>query len=251
MMRDTGNALKLAPSRAIQDNVTVHHQLPELRANLVRYCVGLTGCQDVAEDLVQDTLLRTLPILEGTQSHPNPKAYAMRVAKHLWIDRLRRNRMERSALTTVAHFDINLVTEHEGLNRMAGEDAVRMLIQHLTPLQRTIFLLRDIFGYRTSEVSKLLGMTETSVKAALLRARQRIEKMADMRDTKAESGDMEIPQAFFQAYVEAIRRCDVPLLIQLSNISQIQLMQAQARVIGQSFRRSQAQARSQSVQCAA
>src|SRR5262245_25629553 len=69
------------------------------RAALHSYCCRLTGNVWDAEDLVQDTLARVFSQLGKTQVRlENPKAYLIRTAANLWIDRVRRAALERAAL---------------------------------------------------------------------------------------------------------------------------------------------------------
>src|SRR5215467_16247740 len=74
-------------------------ELAEQRAGLHAYCRQLTGNVWDGEDLVQDTLLRVFTLLAKTDSRlENPKAYLIRTATNLWIDRVRRSVRERAAM---------------------------------------------------------------------------------------------------------------------------------------------------------
>src|SRR3954470_11042256 len=70
-----------------------------LRPVLYRFCRHLSRSPWDAEDLVQDTLARGFVTL-GTlfRTVPNPRAWLFRVASNLWIDRMRRERLERDLL---------------------------------------------------------------------------------------------------------------------------------------------------------
>src|SRR5262245_57865168 len=69
------------------------------RPALHAYCRRLTGSVWDGEDLVQDTLLRVFSLLGKTDAPiDNPKAYLIRTATNLWIDRVRRFAREQAAL---------------------------------------------------------------------------------------------------------------------------------------------------------
>src|SRR5512147_2204947 len=73
--------------------------LAPLRPDLHRYCCRLTGNVWDGEDLVQDTLLRVFGLLGKIDANlENPRAYLLRTATHLWIDRMRRRARERDLL---------------------------------------------------------------------------------------------------------------------------------------------------------
>ena len=72
-------------------------EIAPLRPDLFRYCCGLTGNVWDGEDLVQDVLARVFSLL-GKIYPPieHPRAYLIRAATHLWIDRVRRANLERA-----------------------------------------------------------------------------------------------------------------------------------------------------------
>src|SRR6516162_1402757 len=81
------------PWRRYIDGIAQHR--PALHA----YCRRLTGNVWDGEDLVQDTLVRVFSLLGKTDARlENPKAYLIRTAANLWIDRVRRSAREQAAM---------------------------------------------------------------------------------------------------------------------------------------------------------
>ena len=100
---------------------------------LMKYCLRMTGDKWDAVDLVQDTILKLMEINRTDASH----AYQKTVAKHKWIDLLRKRKRE-SFLS-----EDNL--EDGRAERMKAADDFEHLLKQLsgilTPKQLTIFLL--------------------------------------------------------------------------------------------------------------
>ena len=73
--------------------------LAPLRNDLHRYCCKLTGNVWDGEDLVQDTLIRVFSLLGKIDAKlEHPRAYLIRIATNLWIDRCRRAAREHAIL---------------------------------------------------------------------------------------------------------------------------------------------------------
>jgi RNA polymerase sigma-70 factor (ECF subfamily) len=143
-----------------------------IRPALHAYCRRLTGDLWDAEDLVQDTLLRTFATL-GSVHHAvrNPRAYLFRAATNLWIDDLRRRERERIA-------DVEARTDGAEQRGPRGEtrDAGRHLLQRLAPRERAAVLLKDVFELDLEEAAEVLETTVGAVKAALHRGRERLSE---------------------------------------------------------------------------
>ncbi|GAB6926148.1 hypothetical protein JCM10914A_01310 [Paenibacillus sp. JCM 10914] len=142
--------------------------LEELNALLHRYCLSLTSSEWDSEDLVQDTWLKALEYTQD-RSHPNPEALLLRVAKNTWIDRARREQLYRRILDEKLEQRPMEEAANEA-GRFQLELAFHWLQQQLSPLQRTVLLLRDVFDYSVSETAVMLRTTDGAVKAALHRA---------------------------------------------------------------------------------
>ncbi|QHW30264.1 RNA polymerase sigma factor [Paenibacillus rhizovicinus] len=198
-------------------------QLPgaveEMRFVLYRYCLSLTRSTWDAEDLVQETCLRALPVMNGAMTHPNPTAYLLRTARNIAVDQSRRKLRAGRILEAMKRNEAALNRLYDNspeLDYMLG-----LLIQHLSPLQRTVFLLKELFGYKNAEMAAKLATSEGAVKAALHRARAAVDKLnlrSGIRQPEAERGGQQLDDSgLLQAYVNAVRASDPQALIMLAN----------------------------------
>jgi len=145
--------------------------LAPLRPDLLRYCAGLTGNVWDGEDLLQDVLLRVFGALgkiDADLSHP--RAYLIRTATNLWIDRLRRARLERAHAAEP-------VRDPPGADASQVVDvraAANSLFLHLAPQERAAVLLADVLDFSLEETAGMLKTTTGAVKSALHRGRTRL-----------------------------------------------------------------------------
>src|ERR1700741_2152702 len=109
--------------------------LAPLRPDLFRYCCGLTGNVWDGEDLVQDVLMRVFANLGKINAPlPNPRAYLIRAATNLWIDRLRRARLERGHAPAVEAEPAP--TRDDASQVVDVRAAANSLFLHLAPQER-------------------------------------------------------------------------------------------------------------------
>lgn len=189
-------------------------------STLLKYCRRLTGSQWEAEDLAQDTLLRALPTL--TTRYDNPQAYLFRIAKNAWIDKCRKRKVAAKYLKEQQIFD-------DVVDTLVVQDAIAQLIKHLSPLQRTVVLLRDVFQFTSQESADLLGTTEGAVKAALHRARKTLDTLRS--ETPPEIGALSKAEAaaekeLLNAYLLAFRNYDMQALVTLAQNDVVHPVQA-------------------------
>lgn len=147
---------------------------PERARFLWGLCYRITGVAADADEIVQETWLRAL-------SHPPRddvplEPWLTRVAANLACDRLRRRRRERYIgpwLPTLVEFeDDPPSTLYERLESVST--AFLVVLEQLTPTQRTVLILRDVFEQPASQVGKALGLSEANVRTVHRRARQRL-----------------------------------------------------------------------------
>src|SRR5207302_1445257 len=87
-------------------------------------------------------------------------------------------------------------------------------LQLLPPRQRAVLILRDVLGFRASEVAEILDSTEESVTSALKRARAALEgRLADTAHEPALSSEVE--EALFMRLIAAFEAYDVDGIVAL------------------------------------
>lgn len=144
--------------------------LAEYRPTLHSYCVRLTGNVWDGEDLVQDTLLKVFGLLGRSDTRlENPRAYLIRAASNLWIDRVRRSARAEEATALSARESETGAAQSPDI-----EQATTSLFQGLHPQERAALVMKEVFDLSLEETAEILGTTVGAVKSALNRARGRL-----------------------------------------------------------------------------
>lgn len=157
---------------------TTEHRanMEKLRGALDRYCLALTESRWEAEDLSQEAWLKVLDSSVGLE-HANPEAFLLRVARNAWIDRARKQAAGmRTMLMVNAESEPHALPDESWLGIAY---AMQAIMSFMSPLQRAVFFLRDVYGYSAAETAIRLGLTEGAVKAALHRARAALPAVRD------------------------------------------------------------------------
>jgi RNA polymerase sigma-70 factor (ECF subfamily) len=89
-------------------------------------------------------------------------------------------------------------------------------LQHLTPTQRAVLILRDVLGWRAAEVAGALDTTVAAVNSALQRARAHVEKLAPA-DEASSHLDADAPEtkAKLERYVAAFEAYDIETIVEM------------------------------------
>ncbi|WP_394550571.1 sigma-70 family RNA polymerase sigma factor [Agromyces sp. MMS24-JH15] len=130
-----------------------------------------------AEDVTQETYVRLLA--RGDAPLDEPRAWLVTVASRLAIDRLRAHEHSRRAYVG-PWLPEPVVTDERILpeDRVTLDDSVRMallvVLEQLTPAERTAFLLHDVFDLGFDRVAEVLGVSPASARQSASRARRRI-----------------------------------------------------------------------------
>jgi RNA polymerase sigma-70 factor (TIGR02957 family) len=136
----------------------------------------MTGSVGDAEDIVQEAFLRAAR--DGTAGVQTPKAYLATITTRLAIDHLRSARVRRETylgtwLPEPLVQDGNDPAEHVELSDSLSM-AFLTLLESLTPAERAVFLLREVFSYDYQSIAEATGKSEAACRQLLARARQAI-----------------------------------------------------------------------------
>lgn len=195
------------PWRAYLDALT------PLRPELHRYCVRLTGSLWEGEDLAQDALVKVFSLLGKVDADlTQPRAYLLRTATTLWIDRCRRVARERAWLASeasqaeAAPAAADPATEVE--HGEAVRDAASALLGRLSPQERAAVTMKDVCDLSLEETATLLRTTVGAVKAALHRGRGRLSDP----ERDAPRGASPVPAELVERFIAALAGRDTEAL---------------------------------------
>lgn len=154
----------------------------EHRGFLWRLVYRLTGNAADAEDIVQETFVRAISRPPADASRPW-RPWLVQVALNLGRDALRkRRRREYQGMWLPSPIEAE-PPSHEPVDE-SGNPAARydqleslsfaflLALEALSPLQRAVLLLRDVFDYSVRETAAALAVSEANVKTSHLRARR-------------------------------------------------------------------------------
>jgi RNA polymerase sigma-70 factor (ECF subfamily) len=166
----------------------------------------MLGSVAEAEDVVQEALLRLHRALVDGQRIDSPRAFVATVATRLAIDELRSARVRRERYVGDWLPEPILTDGGDDPAReaeMADSLSLAMLVllESLSPDQRAVLLLRDVFDYDYGEIAEIIGKREDNVRQIANRARKHVERGRPRFEVSAQERD-ELAQRFFAAALD-------------------------------------------------
>ena len=157
--------------------MTRDQEFEELRPLLFAIAYRILGSVAEAEDAVQETWLR----FESSPTEPtSTKAFLSAVVTRISIDVLRSARVRREEYVGQWLPEPLLTDPYADPERSAElADSVSMtallLLERLTPLERAVFVLREVFGFGYPEVAAAVGRSEDACRQLAVRARRHMD----------------------------------------------------------------------------
>ncbi len=177
--------------------------LGELRPVAFAIACRMLGSVSEAEDVVQEALLRVHQALDAGEQIASPRAFAATVATRLAINELRSARARRERyvgdwlpepIITGGHDDPAWHAETADSLSLA----MLVLLESLSPEQRAVLLLHDVFDYGYPEIAAIVGKNEDNVRQLATRARRHVAQRRPRFSTTREQRD-ELARRFFAA----------------------------------------------------
>jgi RNA polymerase sigma-70 factor, ECF subfamily len=175
----------------------------DLRRLLFSIAYRMVGTVTDAEDLVQEAFLRMhREEQEGTEIE-SPKAFLTTVITRLSIDHLRSARVQREQYVGEWLPEPLLVDPDPGPADHAEMSdtlslAFLVLLESLSPLERAVFLLHDVFGYSFAEIAEVVDKSEDNCRQIATRARRAVDAGRPRFDPSAEER-RRVAERFFAA----------------------------------------------------
>jgi RNA polymerase sigma-70 factor (ECF subfamily) len=177
--------------------------LDDLRPVAFAIAYRMLGSVSEADDVVQEALLRVHRALDSGQELASPRAFVATVTTRLAINELRSARARRERYVG-DWLPEPIITDDKndpaGHAEMADSLSVAMLVllESLSPEQRAVLLLHDVFDYRYAEIATIVGKSEDNVRQLATRARRHLEQRRPRFQTTRQQRD-ELARRFFAA----------------------------------------------------
>jgi len=160
----------------------------DCRGLLFSVAYRMVGAVADAEDIVQDAWLRWSGV--DRRAVEDPKAYLVRIVTNTAIDRLRSARVRRETYVGPWLPEPVLTSPDVAEDVELAESvslAMLVVLETLSPLERAVFVLREVFGFSHAEVAETLDRSEASVRQVAHRARQHVaERRSRFSSDRAE-----------------------------------------------------------------
>jgi RNA polymerase sigma-70 factor (TIGR02957 family) len=177
--------------------------LGELRPAAFAIAYRMLGSVSEAEDVVQEALLRVHQALDAGEQIASPRAFATTVTTRLAINELHSARVRRERYVGEWLPEPIITDGHDDPARHAETAdslslALLVLLESLSPEQRAVLLLHDVFDYGYREIAAIVGKNEDNVRQLAARARRHVQQRRPRFQTTREQRD-ELARRFFAA----------------------------------------------------
>jgi RNA polymerase sigma-70 factor, ECF subfamily len=176
-----------------------------LRPLLFSIAYRMLGSVAEAEDIVQEAFLRYQRALaEQTAEIESPKAYLSAVTTRLAVDHLRSARVRREQYVGewLPEPVLTEETSLDGARYVEEADSLSMafllVLERLSPVERAVFLLHDVFDYGYDEISRIVGKSEDNCRQLAARARRHVQEEKPRFEASRQQRE-ELAARFFDA----------------------------------------------------
>jgi RNA polymerase sigma-70 factor (ECF subfamily) len=183
------------------------------RRRLLSIAYRMLGSMSDAEDIVQETFIRWQQSTSGEIE--SPEAFLVTITSRLCLNHLESARVQREQyfgqwlpepVLTGPGADFTLQPEMDDSLSMA----FLVLLERLTPIERAVFLLREVFDYEYAEVARVLAQSEANCRQILRRARQHVKLTRPRFDASPRQ-----QEELLKRFLEASARGDMDGLLSL------------------------------------
>jgi RNA polymerase sigma-70 factor (TIGR02957 family) len=177
--------------------------LEDLRPRSFAIAYRMLGSVSEAEDVVQEALLRVHQSLDAGQDIASPRAFVATITTRLAINELRSARARREQYVG-EWLPEPIITDgvDDPAQHAVTADSLSLgllvLLESLSPEQRAVLLLHDVFGYGYPEITDIVGKTEDNVRQLATRARRHVQERRPRFATTRQQQD-ELARRFFAA----------------------------------------------------
>ncbi len=183
----------------------------EHRALLFGAAYRMLGTVSDTEDILQDAWLKWHEVERGSVTHP--KAYLVRAVTNLALNRLTSARAARETYIG-PWLPEPVLTEPTAAQEAEMADSVStamlVVLETLTPVERAVFVLREVFGFSYAEIAEFIDRPDVTVRQIAHRARDHVQSRRPRRDA-----DTTVRREVTEKFLAAAHGGDVNALMEL------------------------------------
>jgi RNA polymerase sigma-70 factor (TIGR02957 family) len=168
----------------------------------------MLGSVEDSEDLVQDTFVAVHKLSKTSDKEPNNiKAFLCKVMTNRCLDLLKSSRKKREVYIGPWLPEPILQLKFEGINEDPAEKvildetisyALLVLLEQLNPVERAVFLLREVFEFDYKNIAEILSKSEMNCRKIFSRVQEKVQ--ADNQNEKPNIGeDFLLAKRFIEA----------------------------------------------------
>ncbi|WP_371476957.1 RNA polymerase sigma-70 factor [Kitasatospora sp. NBC_00315] len=171
----------------------------QYRALLFSVAYRVLGTAADAEDAVQDAWIKWSAADRSQVA--DPKAYLARIVSNLALERLRSTRYKRETYVG-PWLPEPILTGGDAAEAVTDAESVSMamlvVLETLSPLERAVFVLKEVFGFSHAEIGEAVERSEAAVRQAAHRAREHVRARRP-RFPADRARQREVTERFFAA----------------------------------------------------
>lgn len=208
------------------------------RRELLAHCYRMTGSLHDAEDLVQETYLRAWKAYAGFKGQSSLRTWLYRIATNTCLTALdsRQRRPLPTGLGAPSSDPVDDITARDEVpwleplpdqyddptdpsTIVGSKESVRLAfiaaLQHLSPRQRAVLVLREVLQWKAAEVADAIGSSTAAVNSLLQRARAQLDAVGPSEDDQLQPPESPEAQDLLTRYIAAFETYDIDKLVEL------------------------------------
>lgn len=186
----TAKTKRELPERSAEDKRAFKRELTEVVPHLRAFARGLCGRPDMADDLVQEALLKAWAAQERFEPGTSMRAWTFVILRNAYLTDMRRNRFRGEYDETVAE---RILTAPAGQEEPLHLSDLHRALLTLPPERREALLLVGAGGFSYEEAANICGCAVGTIKSRVGRARAALSSM--MEDGDIPDRDLSDPAA--------------------------------------------------------
>ncbi len=149
--------------------------------DVYRFALGLCRSPELAEDIVQDTMLRAVKSIDRFDGHCSLKTYLCTIARNLYINHVRKAESRNLPLDEAVEISSEVSVEQQTLDKLRAQQIHRAL-HRLEEPYKEVFSLRVFAELKFSDIGALFDKSDNWARVIFFRAKEKIIAIIEKED---------------------------------------------------------------------